>query len=155
MFYALVDLCTYTEYQEPLMKEIRDNIAEYGTLNFSKLTLMDSFLQESARVNASESSIKLSLCGGDPSLTLSAVSLRRKAMGSYVFKDGFHVESGDWICVPQRAIMRDPSIYPQAEVFDAFRFVNHSETEPPLSNTFKFTDSRTFFPFWGLGKQAW
>ncbi|CAD6446127.1 07e2d06f-0f1a-4817-b94b-a3839b216dd0 [Sclerotinia trifoliorum] len=137
LFYALVDLCTHTEYQEPLVKEIEENIARYGTLNLSKLTLMDSFLQESARVNASES-----------------ISLRRKAMGSYVFKDGYHVKDGDWICVPQRAIMRDPTIYSQPEVFDAFRFVNRSETRHSSSNTSRFTDIRTFFPFWGLGKQA-
>lgn len=76
-------------------------------------------------------------------------------MGPYVFKDGLHVNNGDWICVPQRAIMRDPTIYPQAEVFDAFRFVNRSETQHSSSNTSRFTDLRTFFPFWGLGKQAW
>lgn len=95
LVYAPVNSCTYTEYQEPLVNEIEENIAKYGIFDLGKLTLMDNFLRESARVNASESSMKSLLDLRDPLFARLTVSLRRKAMNPYVFKDGFHINEGD------------------------------------------------------------
>jgi cytochrome P450 len=100
-----------------------------------KLELLDSFLKESARLNTSES-----------------ISLRRKAMQPFTFKDGTHIPAEDWVCVPQRPLLRDPAIYSAPDVFNPYRFMSRN-TENQKSS--KFTDLSPDFPIWGLGKQAW
>ncbi|KAL9095447.1 MAG: hypothetical protein Q9165_002318 [Trypethelium subeluteriae] len=139
IFYALVDLCTHPEYIERLRKEIDDSVHSIGSVDVNSLLLLDSFLKESARMNASES-----------------ISLRRKALVPYHFKDGTSVPLGDWACVPQRAIMRDPSIYANADVFDGTRFMKNAARQSKTNGVAqsKFTDTSPFYPLWGLGKQA-
>ena len=76
-------------------------------------------------------------------------------MVPYTFEDGTHVPMGDWACVPQRALMRDPSIYPNASTFEGFRFVKDGAGGQKNMRSRGFTDLDPLFPFWGLGKQAW
>lgn len=139
IYYALADMCDHSEYIAPLHDEITANTDPCGRIDIEQLHKLDSFLKESARMNASES-----------------ISLRRKAIHGYHFQDGTHVPRGDWVCVPQRAIMRDPSRYSQAETFDGFRFCHSSDslTSKPCDKS-RFTSLDPSFPFWGLGKQAW
>jgi hypothetical protein len=54
LFYALVDLCIHSEYQEALSDEIIKHTDESGNVDIGKLDLLDSFLKESARMNSSE-----------------------------------------------------------------------------------------------------
>lgn len=83
------------------------------------------------------------------------VSLRRKALTPYTFTDGTHVPLGDWACVPQRAIMKDPAIYPLADNFDGARFATNHLLDNQPTKASRFTDLHPFFPFWGLGRHAW
>lgn len=76
-------------------------------------------------------------------------------MVPYTFQDGTHVPLGDWACVPQRALLRDSNIYPDATTFNGFRFVNTSKKDAPSVKYRKLTDLDHLFPIWGLGKQAW
>jgi cytochrome P450 len=105
-----------------------------NSVDLPKLELLDSFLKDSTRLNTSES-----------------ISLRRKAMQPFTFKDGTHVSAADWVCVPQRPLLRDPAIYHDPEVFDAYRFMSHKTGKHPS----RFTDLSPDYPIWGLGKQAW
>ncbi|KAF2014263.1 cytochrome P450 [Aaosphaeria arxii CBS 175.79] len=136
LFHALVDLCKYPEYQKALYEEIQSNINDYGSLQINKLPLLDSFLKESARLTTSET-----------------ISLRRKAMNDYAFQDGTKVAKDDWVCVPQRALMRDPTIYPNPESFNGYRFLEQ-QLESSTKRAAKFTDLDPAYPIWGLGKQA-
>lgn len=126
--YALYDLVDCPEYTTLL----RDEIASCPTdwwLNVDNLPLLDSFLKESARMNPSDS-----------------ISLRRKALTRFTFSDGTVVPKGAWVCVPQRAMQRDPSIYANPEVFNGHRFIDQDRP---------FTELTTQFPFWGMGKHSW
>lgn len=76
-------------------------------------------------------------------------------MVPYRFQDGTYVPTGDWACVPQRALMRDLAIYPNATTFDGFRFVDSEQGNAAGQRSRKFTDLDPFYPLWGLGKQAW
>lgn len=76
-------------------------------------------------------------------------------MKPYSFNDGTHVKTGDWACVPQRAIMHDSANYPHGDVFDSARFVKQYSLDNKFAKASKYTDVHPFFPFWGLGKQAW
>lgn len=75
-------------------------------------------------------------------------------MRSQVLSDGTAIAESDWVCVPQREIMNDPLIYPAADQFDARRFMK-SHGQVPAGLGPKFTNVDPFYPFWGLGRQAW
>lgn len=53
--YALYDLCQQTRYLEPLRQEVDNHWVRDRPL-LSKMSLLDSFLRESARVSGSETS---------------------------------------------------------------------------------------------------
>jgi len=117
---------------------------------------LDSFLRESARLNP-----------------LDALSVRRKTLTPYTISSTphTHIPAGNWICVPQSALMLDSAHYQHAETFDGFRFVCAGEATTPAGRMgtetkndtaggsrkergSKFTDVDWKFPFWGLGKRA-
>lgn len=134
LVYALDDLCEHGDYIEPLRAGFQRH-SEQGesTIDFDQLTLLDSFLKESARLHPSDS-----------------ISVRRKALSSFTFSDGVRILRDEVACVPLRAIMRDPANYPGGEAFDGFRFVNKGGT----GNISKYTDGDVKFPLWGLGRRA-
>lgn len=76
------------------------------------------------------------------------------AVNSFTFKDGTHVPKGNWVCIPQQAIMGDPSLYNDPTVFQGFRFVNREDEENPTSKV-RFSHPSWIFPYWGTIKQAW
>ena len=82
------------------------------------------------------------------------VSIRRKAMQPFTFPDGTHIEKGQWACVPQRALMRDPARYPNGDTFIGTRYLSDQAKSSGGEMT-RLTDLDHFFPFWGLGKRAW
>lgn len=132
LFYALEDLCSNPEYIDQLRAEISNGISEGRDID--SLVLLDSFLRESARLNPSDS-----------------ISVRRKVLQPFIFKDGTSLMPNEVACVPLQAILRDPNIYSNPLEFDAFRFVD----EIANTNTQKFTDSSAQFPLWGLGRRTW
>ena len=56
LVYALVDLCLRPDFVSVLQQEIADNLKTSALVDLNKLPLLDSFLKESARMHASESS---------------------------------------------------------------------------------------------------
>lgn len=75
-------------------------------------------------------------------------------MSPFTFADGTYVPSGNWVCVPQQAIMLDENNYANANVFDGFRFVRNKDQDSPFSDS-RFSHPSWSFPFWGSVKQAW
>jgi cytochrome P450 len=133
--YGLVDLCEHAEYLEPLREEVeKHRHLDYVDEDLERMPRLDSFLKESARLHPSDS-----------------ISIRRKAVQPYVFRDGTHVTAGDVVCVPLRAIMCDEKNFPNAMTFDGFRFM----TEDGTGVTSKLTDESARFPLWGLGRRSW
>jgi hypothetical protein len=166
---VLYDLCTHPTYIEAIRAEFAAFELESKHLTskdryraLQKLPLIDSFLRESARLHpATTSKLKTAPIFSPMMQTNSfcyLVGVRRKAVTPYSFSDGTHVAKGDWVCVPQQAIQRDPEYYRDAESFDGFRFVStpsntgDKKAEPKKR---EFTDIDTSFPFWGMGKRAW
>lgn len=94
---------------------------------------------------------------------LPTVTGRRKVMGEYVFRDGLKVHHGDWICIPQGAMMHDRSRYGNAQAFDGFRFARANmqlrqglaSSRVPDKVPSTLTDTSIEWPIWGFGNTAW
>ncbi|KAI0449783.1 cytochrome P450 [Xylaria acuta] len=145
--YAVEDLCLHEEYVDPLRQEIQKQLAEGGELqpDLEGLILLDSFIKESIRCN-----------------NVDAISCRRKALRDVTLQDGSVVKRGDWVCIPQRAMMHNSSRYANPEVFDGRRFVRANATILkgqltdliPDKGTSSLTTTSIEWPIWGLGNTA-
>jgi cytochrome P450 len=65
--------------------------------------------------------------------------------------DGYRIPAGNWVAIPQVALMRDEKIWPGALAFEGFRFVDE---ENSISKS-RFTHPSYNFPFWGSIRGAW
>lgn len=102
--YALSDLYTRPEYIDDLRRELASTPLATLRANPEDLPCLDAFLKESARLSAFEST-----------------SVRRQALKPYVFQSGLRVDTGDWVCVPTRSVMRDPDRFLEPMKFDPYR----------------------------------
>ena len=91
---------------------------------------------------------------------LCLVSLPRKAMRTYTFRDGTVIPEGTTLAATQSATHHDPSCYPDADKFDGFRFYRHrvsaaSEKEgEEAAEENREEDWRNRLPGTGLGYLA-
>jgi hypothetical protein len=78
-------------------------------------------------------------------------------LSPFTFSDGFTVAVGDWICIPQQAMMHNPKLYRDPATFDAFRFIAKGSDKPDThnKNTSHFTDASLEWLMWGSGKTVW
>ncbi|KAI0490292.1 cytochrome P450 [Xylaria cf. heliscus] len=146
--YVVEDLCLHEEYVDPLRQEIEKQVTESGEFrtDLEGLALLDSFIKESIRHS-----------------NVDAISCRRKALRDVTLQDGSVVKEGDWVCIPQRAMMHDSSRYANPEIFDGRRFAsaNAMMLKGQLTNlvpdkeTSSLTTTSIEWPIWGLGNTAW
>ncbi|KAM5476753.1 hypothetical protein MauCBS54593_000023 [Microsporum audouinii] len=123
--FALLDLYSHPDCIDPLRKEAKN----VGFNASDDLPLLDSFLSESARLNAFEST-----------------GIRRQALQPFTFSDGLHIRKGEWVCVPHRSMMRDEKYFTNAMQFDRLRFLNEGRHHHGLTAA-----SRDWL-VWGLGR---
>jgi len=158
--YAIHDLYSRPHYLAPLRTELLSSAYSEFISTAQGLPFLDSFLKESARLSAFEST-----------------GVRRHALEDFTFSDGLHISQGDWVCIPHRSMMRDSSYFHSALTFNAFRFLpggepgtsvnssfnNHAddvgETSPPnkhwqdpCSKGANLTDSSDNWLVWGAGR---
>ncbi len=94
---------------------------------------------------------------------MATVTGRRKALAPCTLQDGSWLSEGDWVCVPQRAMMRDESRYRHAGTFDGFRFARANDAfregikpdEVPDKAASSLTEATIDWPIWGFGNTAW
>ena len=154
--YTLVDLYSHEEYIEPLRNEVQGSLYDDFKKTADGLPLLDSFIRESARLSAFESSksFQIHLPLKYPN-TLPA-GVRRQALTPFSFSDGFRVSVGDWICVPHRPMMRDSQYYENPLEFNAFRFINNTSTSSTDAvKPSKLTDASEDWLVWGAGRILW
>ncbi|KAI1120462.1 cytochrome P450 [Nemania abortiva] len=145
--YAVEDLCLHGTYVEPLRGEIQAQLPtqEGSPIDLERLVQLDSFIKESIRCS-----------------NVDAISCRRKALQEMTLHDGAVVRKGDWVCIPQCAMMRDPSRYANPEKFNGCRFARanqeilggRSTDLVPDTKTSTLTTTSTEWPIWGLGNTA-
>lgn len=131
LVYALENLCEHAEYIEPLRQEIfSSGCSSSGGIEAESresaafiegLVILDAFMKESSRLRPSD-----------------AISVRRKVLQPFTFKDGLQIPAGDVLCVPMnddqgRPIMGDAGQYAvKSKLYQVRLF--HSHPPPPTPN---------------------
>ncbi|KAI9814562.1 MAG: hypothetical protein M1827_003117 [Pycnora praestabilis] len=133
--FVLYNLCIHPEYIDPLREEIARKGNDEFTSQNEDMPLLDSFIKETARLNP-------------PTI----IGVPRKILSPFTFKDGTHIPTGNWACVPQQALMQDPANYPDSTTFNGFRFVNDKGVTKGSDS--RFSHPSWLFTFWGSVKQA-
>lgn len=120
------------------------------------MPLLDSFLRESARVSAFESSQPLKFLLESGVADIPPAGVRRQALVPFAFSDGLTISKGDWVCVPHRSMMRDSAYFEDPLQFDAFRFAKglRAESQTPGQSP-KLVDASDTWLVWGSGKILW
>ncbi|ESZ95192.1 hypothetical protein SBOR_4423 [Sclerotinia borealis F-4128] len=137
--FALMNLCKYPEYLEPLREEIMrlehepENEAKYDSM-----ILMDSFLKETSRLQP-----------------LLSFTMARKVLKPFTFADGTHVPKDIWICAPQHIMNLDEANYSSPNTFDPFRFVPSTKASVDEVHASRFTTPSHNFLYWSGPKRPW
>ncbi|KAF8186872.1 cytochrome P450 [Mycena galopus ATCC 62051] len=138
LLHALYTLAANLQYVQPLREEIESVLRSEGWTKaaMGKLVKLDSFLKESFRF----------VPGG-------AVSVLREVLKDFTFSDGTTVPAGTLIGIPLLSEHHDEANYPNAGVFDPFRFSRMREQEGEGTRHQMVTPTPEFLSF-GLGRHA-
>ncbi|KAL9582070.1 MAG: hypothetical protein Q9212_003507 [Teloschistes hypoglaucus] len=142
---VLFDLGARPEYIQPIRDENLQALEDEGTevgkddgwqkSALDKMPKLDSFMKESQRLAPQ---------------TLFAFS--RVALSPITLSDGFHLPRGTHFTMPSANLLHDPSIIPNPEAFDGFRYYNASSQSTERQKQFTATDSNNLS--FGHGKYA-
>ncbi|PYI12549.1 cytochrome protein [Aspergillus sclerotiicarbonarius CBS 121057] len=134
---VLLDLCGRSEVVEALRTEVISVIQEdrWEKSSLYKLKLMDSVLKESQRLKP-----------------IAIATMRRLALEDINLSDGTTIPKGATTVVSCDA-MWDPSVYPEPETFDAYRFLKLRET-PGHETTAQAASPSPHHLGFGFGKHA-
>lgn len=137
--HILYDLAARPDYIDHLRKELDSVVGRQvgrwlDKTSLPKLKLLDSFFKESQRLNP-----------------LSITGFNRKAMQDIVLHSGETIPKGAHIACASAEIMRDPEIYPNADTFDGYRYVNLRSDQKNLHH---FVSASIDNMNWGYGPHA-
>ncbi|RDX42957.1 cytochrome P450 [Lentinus brumalis] len=136
--HAILDLVAKPEFLQPLRDEIEPIIIAEGWTKaaMAKMWKLDSFLRESQRCNG-----------------VDLTSMTRKAMKDVKLNDGTFIPKGTLVVAAQDPTHRDDTNYPNANVFDGFRFSRMRERDGEGTKHQFVNTSVEYVPF-GHGKHA-
>jgi hypothetical protein len=130
--FVIYRMCMHTESIDTLRAEA----LECGDAAFSKknedMPYLDSFIKETSRLS--------------PGPIMSAP---RAVMVPYTTSSGCHLPVGNWVAIPQIALMRDDKIWAGGATFSPFRFVSDA-----AESDSRWTHPSYEYPFWGSIRHA-
>ncbi|KAG6901631.1 hypothetical protein C0995_009799 [Termitomyces sp. Mi166 len=141
----LFDLAANPSFVPALREEVESVIREEGLskISFHKMVKLDSFIKESQRL------------GGN-----AAVVMQRKVLRDFTFSDGTVVPKGNNIAVANFAMHHDEAYsnisenYPDASVFDGFRFSKMREKQAEGFSKHQMVALTQEYIVFGHGKHA-
>ncbi|KAE8144230.1 cytochrome P450 [Aspergillus avenaceus] len=134
----MYDLMAYPEHIQPLRDEIKAVVEEDGILkktSLNKMKLMDSVMKESQRMHP-----------------VAIGTMNRLAEKEVVLSDGTRIPKGARTTLSSH-ILEDESIYPNAKVYDGFRFYNKRQ-EPGNEHRYQFVTTSPEQYVFGHGAHA-
>ncbi|KAI0060022.1 cytochrome P450 [Artomyces pyxidatus] len=134
--HMLYHLAAEPNHIKPLREEVESVIAADGWTKTSmgKMRKIDSFIRESQRLHG-------------PGHT----SMARLAIKPFTFSNGMTVPVGNLVACSSRGIHTDNTKYPNADVFDGFRFSKMRETE---ATKYQMVSTNPEYLAFGHGKHA-
>ncbi|KAH7045173.1 cytochrome P450 [Macrophomina phaseolina] len=136
--FAFFDLLENPQYVQPLREEIIQVFSEVGKWDKStlfKLRFMDSFLKESMRYHPH-----------------SAFHLPRMATKTFTLSDGSVIPKDAYVSVGP-TLMQDPNVWPNAHVFDPYRFLK-LRNQPGNENKYQFVTTSCESTVFGHGHHS-
>ncbi|KAF4988023.1 hypothetical protein FGRMN_10017 [Fusarium graminum] len=108
---AILNLCLYPEFVEPLRQEAIEVLRQHGMVKQTlvKLELLDSYLKESQRLKP-----------------VSLASMHRRAMANVELTGGIRIREGEHLAISNHC-MWDEKNYPNPEKFDLYRFIERKK----------------------------
>lgn len=136
--HSLFYLAANQDFIPPIRAEVEKAVAEDGWTKtaMGKLYLLDSFLKEVLRFNGAQ-----------------AWSLNRIALKDYTFSDGTFIPKGTSVAACATPVHMDPSVYPEPEKFDPYRFYRLMERDGEANQHLVVKTSLEYLPF-GHGSHA-
>ncbi|OCL14250.1 putative cytochrome P450 [Glonium stellatum] len=138
--HAIYDLCAHPEYLAPIREEIAEVLAQDQGIKketLPKLRKMDSLLRESQRF-------------GPPSI----ISFQRVAKVPITLSDGTFLPRGTHLACAASSLQHDPTIVPNPEVFDPFRWERKRLSAESEINKHRFVMTDKNNLNWGHGRDA-
>ena len=137
--HALYDLAAHPEWLIPLREEIEPIIAAEGWTRaaFGKMRKLDSLLKESQRFHG-----------------VNLVSVTRITLKDMTLSNGTFIPKNTLIAAAAHPTHHDEALYPNAEVFDPFRFFRMRE-QAGESMKHQFVNTSLEYIAFGHGKHAW
>ncbi|KAF2088200.1 cytochrome P450 [Saccharata proteae CBS 121410] len=137
--HALFDLAAHkAEYLGPLRSELQSVLAQtnntFTKATLSKLSLLDSFVKESQRINP-----------------LGYTTFRRRVMRDLALSDGTVLPTGTLLEINVHS--RDRDLVQDPDVFDGFRYHRLRQQEG-MENEHLFFGSSSEYLNWGAGRHA-
>ncbi|KDQ49529.1 hypothetical protein JAAARDRAFT_165601 [Jaapia argillacea MUCL 33604] len=136
--HALFHLAANPQYIQPMREEVEAIVNEEGWSKaaMQKMKKLDSFLKETQRYNG-----------------ISCLSMTRKVLQPFTFSDGTQVPAGHTISAAATPVHHNDLNYPDADVFDGFRFANMREEDGEGTKHQFVSTGADYVPF-GHGKHA-
>jgi len=75
--------------------------------------------------------------------------MQRSACRPYTFSDGFHIPANTQCCFLNYELNHDPTVYPDPETFDPYRFLRIREKNDPQKYHFAYVSEDSIN--WGSG----
>jgi len=127
------------EYLHPLREEVDAVIAEHGWTKAATQHMhkVDSFIRESLRVSG----------GG-------LILMTRRAVKDFTFSDGTFVPAGTYVSASGSATHHDEELYPNADVFDPWRFANMRTEGSDAGATHVLASTSVDYFVFGHGRHA-
>lgn len=104
----------------------------------TKMRKLDSFMRESQRLQG-----------------VNMLSLNRKVLVDYTLGDGTFLPAGTFIASNLTATHTDNSLYPDADVFDGFRFSKMRDESAEEGVKHQMVNTSTDYLSFGHGRHAW
>jgi cytochrome P450 len=83
------------------------------------------------------------------------VGLNRLALIPFKFSNGVTIPAGTLFGLPVHSVHTDEEIYPDAQVFDGFRFLKLREKEGGDASRHQMVTTSSELLGFGLGRHAW
>lgn len=155
---VLYDIAARPEYIESLREEMISMIQEDGGMlkktTLTKMVKLDSFMKESMRFNSSQRSCPCyTLVTCPQELTFLLVAFVRKVLQPMTLSDGTHLPHGTMIGAPLHAMMHDPALVENPDVFDGYRWYKLRQKEGQF-NSHQFVSTSASTLLFGHGNHA-